>query len=56
MTYPNTTKDKSPLVNPLNSPVKGVDDTIDHGEENFRVFRLSVRIQPQILVRVLIYA
>ena len=30
MTYPNTTKDKSPLVIALNSPVKGGDDTIDH--------------------------
>ena len=30
MTYPNITKDKRPLVNPLNSPVKGVDDMIDH--------------------------
>ena len=29
MTYPNTTNDKRPLVNPLNSLVKGVDDTID---------------------------
>ena len=30
MTYPTTTKDKGPLVNLVNSPVKGVDDTIDH--------------------------
>ena len=30
MTYPNTAREKSLLVNPLNSPIKGVDDTIDH--------------------------
>ena len=33
MTYPNTTKEKSLLVNPLNRPVKGIDDTIDPQRE-----------------------
>ena len=29
MTYPNTTKEKSPWSYPLSTPVEGVDDTVD---------------------------
>ena len=37
MTYPNTTKEKSPWSYPLSTPVEGVDDTVDF-RSNLRGF------------------